>query len=109
VLFLDDFDPARHRIWRSLPSWKNVPAPPGLTSSRAFRSNHIRLTYARGRETHAEECERLAKTMQNDNRRSLLDIGASWRALAAEAERQTGVAPRASGKDGPTHEGDVPD
>ena len=36
---------------------------------------------------YAEECERLAKTMPDESRRTLLEIAAAWRALAAEAER----------------------
>ncbi len=41
-----------------------------------------------------EECERLAKTMPEEGRRTLLDIAASWRALAAKAERQAGATPK---------------
>jgi hypothetical protein len=57
---------------------------------------------------YAEECERLAKTMPGESRRTLLDIAAAWRALAVEADRQAVTSPRAAGKDG-TSERDVVD
>jgi phytoene/squalene synthetase len=58
---------------------------------------------------YAEECERLAKAMPDESRRTLLDIAAAWRTLAAEAERQAVTSPRAAGKDGTAPERDVVD
>jgi hypothetical protein len=49
---------------------------------------------------YAEECERLAKTMPDESRRTLLEIARAWRLLAAEAEHQAATPPRPLGKDG---------
>jgi hypothetical protein len=37
---------------------------------------------------YAEECQRLAKTMPEENRRMLLEIADAWLLLAQEAERK---------------------
>jgi hypothetical protein len=38
---------------------------------------------------YAQECRRLASTMPQENRRTLLEIAEAWSKLAEEAERQT--------------------
>jgi hypothetical protein len=58
---------------------------------------------------YAEECERLAKTMPGESRRTLFEIAVAWRALAAEAERQAVTPPRAAAEDGAAPKRDVVD
>jgi hypothetical protein len=45
-------------------------------------------------ERYAIECERIAKTMSGEQRKSLLAIAEAWRALAREAERRSGSPDR---------------
>jgi hypothetical protein len=45
---------------------------------------HDPATYRR----YADECRRLAKTMPEEHRRTLLEIAAAWTRLAQEAERR---------------------
>ena len=56
---------------------------------------------------YAEECERLAKSMPEESRCTLLEIAAAWRELAAEARAIT--SPPADGKDGAAPKRDVVD
>jgi hypothetical protein len=58
---------------------------------------------------YAEECERLAKTMPDESRRTLREIVGAWRVLAAEAERQAATPQRTLDKDGAAPERDVVD
>jgi len=37
---------------------------------------------------YAEECQRLARTMPQEHRRTLLEIAEAWLTLARESERQ---------------------
>jgi hypothetical protein len=49
---------------------------------------HDPATYRR----YARECQRLAKTMAEENRGTLLEIAEAWLALAEEAERKKSPA-----------------
>ena len=40
-------------------------------------------------ERHAAECERIARTMSEEQQKSLLTIAEAWRKLAREAERRS--------------------
>ena len=40
-------------------------------------------------ERYATECERIARTMTGEHRKSLLAIAEAWRELAREAERRS--------------------
>jgi hypothetical protein len=40
-------------------------------------------------ERYATECERIARTMSGEQRKSLLAIATAWRELAREAERRS--------------------
>jgi hypothetical protein len=40
-------------------------------------------------ERYATECERIARTMSGEQRKSLLTIAEAWRELAREAERRS--------------------
>jgi hypothetical protein len=73
-----------------------------------FRKEHP-MQEAKNYRHYAEECERLAKTMPAEGRRTLLEIAVAWRVLAVEAERQASAAPRSPGKDGAAPERDVVD
>jgi hypothetical protein len=58
---------------------------------------------------YAKECERLAKAMPDESRRTLLEIAAAWRALAAEADRRAVTSPRAAAEYGAAPKRDVVD
>jgi hypothetical protein len=50
----------------------------------------------RGAETYekyATECERIARTMSGEQRKSLMTIAEAWRELAREAERRPSRPP----------------
>jgi phytoene/squalene synthetase len=73
-----------------------------------FRKEHG-MQEAKNYRRYAEECERLAKTMPEESRRTLLKIADAWRVLAAEAERQAATRARPLGKHGAAPERDVVD